>query len=113
MQDCKEHDIVTLTTTVGSLADAEALARAIVEARLGACVQLESIALSVYRWEGKACAEPEVRLTVKTVAGKLEQLESLFEEKHPYDLPQFTAWPVQASPAYADWVRSEVSPPGR
>ena len=109
MQDCKEHDIWTLTTTVGSLAEAEALARSIVEARLAACVQLEPLALSVYRWDGKTCAEPEVRLTVKTTAGRLDDLRALFAARHPYQSPQFTAWATQASPAYADWVRSEVA----
>ena len=40
-------------TTVDSLAAAEKLARDLVGAGLAACVQIESLVGSVYRWEGK------------------------------------------------------------
>jgi periplasmic divalent cation tolerance protein len=108
MQDCKDHDILTATTTVGSLDDARRLAREIVDRQLAACVQLEPIALSVYRWEGRLFEEPEVRLTMKTAPGKLEALRSFVHESHPYDLPQFTVARHEASEAYARWVRAEV-----
>jgi periplasmic divalent cation tolerance protein len=108
MQDCKDHDILTATTTVGSLDDARRLARQLVERRLAACVQLDVIALSVYRWEGQLCEEPEVRLTIKTSPAVLDALESFVRESHPYDLPQFVVSRQQASEGYARWVRTET-----
>jgi periplasmic divalent cation tolerance protein len=112
MEDCKDLDIVTVTTTVGSVADGQALARAILERRLGACVQLEEGLTSCYRWQGKECQDAEVRLTIKTVAACVEPLQVLFAQKHPYELPQFVAWKGQGSPAYSAWVRAEVSQGG-
>jgi periplasmic divalent cation tolerance protein len=110
-----ELQIVTVTTTVASRADGEALAGAILDARLAACVQLEEGLTSFYRWEGKSCADPEVRLTIKTMPGCLPGLRDLFADRHPYEVPQFVAWSGEGSDAYAAWVRGEVTPaaPGR
>jgi periplasmic divalent cation tolerance protein len=108
MQDSTDRDIVTVTTTVGSMDDAKRLAREIVEHRLAACVQIDVVAASIYRWEGRLCEEPEVRLSIKTLARRQAALEALFAELHPYELPQFLCEKHEGSQAYADWVRSEV-----
>lgn len=111
MQDCTDRDILTVTTTVGSLDDARRLAREIVERRLAACVQLDPIAASVYRWEGRLCEDPEVRLSIKTLASQRDALEALFAESHPYELPQFLCEKHEGSQAYAAWVKAEVEAP--
>lgn len=111
MQDCKDFDILAVTTTVAARADGAALARAIVQRRLAACVQLEDGVTSFYRWEGKDCEEAEVRLTIKTLPECAKGLEALFAELHPYDVPQFVAVTLRASAAYAAWVRAEVGVP--
>jgi periplasmic divalent cation tolerance protein len=110
MQDCKEHDILTITTTVGSLADAQGLARTLVEQRLAACVQLEERLSSIYRWQGKVCEEPEVRLVIKTTLELRPAIEIFFAQHHPYELPQLIAATEQASAGYAQWVREQVAP---
>lgn len=109
MPDFSENAILAVTTTVASLGDARRLAGAVVQARLAACVQLDAIEASIYRWQGQVCDEPEVRLTMKTVPAALDRLQAFLAQHHPYDLPQFTAVETTASAAYARWVRSEVS----
>jgi periplasmic divalent cation tolerance protein len=111
MQDREDLDILTVTTTVASRADAQALARRILEQRLAACVQVEEGLQSFYRWEGRLCEEPEVRLTIKTLPECAQALQALFAQVHPYELPQFLALTMRASPAYAEWARGEVSVP--
>jgi periplasmic divalent cation tolerance protein len=110
MQDCKEDDILVVTTTVGSAADAQALARRILQARLAACVQVEPGLTSFYRWDGKDCEDAEVRLTIKTLPACEAALQALFAEAHPYEVPQFVAVRAGASSAYGRWVRAEVNP---
>jgi periplasmic divalent cation tolerance protein len=110
MHDCKKSDILTVTTTVDSMDAARKLARGIVESRLAACVQIDAIAASVYRWEGAICEEPELRLTIKTLPQMLAQLEAYIARHHPYDLPQLTAWPTMCSAAYAQWVAESMKP---
>jgi periplasmic divalent cation tolerance protein len=108
MQDCKEPDILTVTTTVGSRADAQRLARELVQRRLAACVQVEDGLVAFYHWKGELCEDAELRLVIKTVPGCEAALQAFFREHHPYELPQFTALRMRASDAYAQWVRAEV-----
>ena len=111
MQDCKELDILSVSTTVGSLAAAQGLARQILAQRLAACVQIEQGLTSLYRWKGKLCEEPEVRLVIKTLPGCEAALQALFAEHHPYEVPQFLAAAMTASAAYAQWARAETVVP--
>jgi periplasmic divalent cation tolerance protein len=111
MQDCKEFDVLTVVTTVGSREDAQKLAAEILERRLAACVQIDPGVISHYRWQGELREEPEVRLTMKTLPACELPLQALFETRHPYDVPQFLAALERASRAYAQWVRTEVQTP--
>jgi periplasmic divalent cation tolerance protein len=111
MEDCKNLDILTVTTTVGSAADGQRIARLLIDRRLAACVQLEAGLQSFYRWQGKLCEDNEWRLVIKTLPECAPALQALFAEHHPYEVPQFLAWTMQASPAYAEWARGEITPP--
>jgi periplasmic divalent cation tolerance protein len=111
VEDCNDLYILSDTTPVASAADGRRLAQVILERRLGACVQVEEALTSHYRWEGRPCEEPELRLTIKTLPACAAALQALFAQEHPYELPQFLAVAMTASPAYAAWVRAEVSLP--
>lgn len=111
MQDCKELDVLSVATTIGSRGAAQALAREILAQRLAACVQLEDGLHSLYRWKGQLCEEPEVRMVIKTLPACEAALLSLFARHHPYEVPQFLAVRMSASPAYGEWLRSEVVVP--
>jgi len=111
MQDCKELDILSVTTTVGSLETAKVLAREILSQKLAACVQLDQGIISLYRWKGELCEEPEVRLVIKSLPDCEAALQALLAQHHPYELPQFLAQRMRADEAYAQWVRAEVDVP--
>ena len=111
MQDCKELNILSVTTTVSSLETAKTLAREILAQKLAACVQLDQSVISLYRWKGELCEEPEVRLVIKSLPGCEAALQELLARHHPYELPQFLVQPMSASEAYAQWVRAEVAVP--
>jgi periplasmic divalent cation tolerance protein len=113
MQDPEAFEILSVTTTVSSQAAARALAREILDQRLAACVQIDAGIMSLYRWQGKLCEEPEARLVIKTLPGFESALRALFSRHHPYEVPQFLAQRMRATPAYADWARAEtVTPAG-
>lgn len=109
MQDSHRNQILSVTTTVATLAEAQALARAILQRRLAACVQVEPGLTSFYRWQGKDCEDAEVRLTIKTFPECAAALQALFADAHPYDVPQFLAVAMEAGPAYHAWAREEVT----
>ena len=100
------REIVVMTTTVGAMEDASALARELVEQGLAACVQLDAIAASIYRWDGAVRQEPEVRLTIKSIPERLAALRDFVAGRHPYDLPQITWTTMACTPEYGAWVKS-------
>ncbi len=100
--------VLSVTTTVGSLQAAQLLARQILVEKLAACVQLDAGVTSLYPWQGELREDPEVRLVIKTLAACEPALRDLFARHHPYKLHQFLAVAMRASPAYGEWVRSEV-----
>jgi periplasmic divalent cation tolerance protein len=97
-------------TTVATPAQAQVLARHLIDARLAACVQLQAIE-SLYRWDGAVQHEPEWRLLIKTTEATWPALQAAVLAQHPYDTPALLAWPAErASEAFAAWVQGEVGP---
>ncbi len=88
-------------------AEAERIARTLVESGLAACVNLSEIQ-SVYRWKGELCVEPESTLWIKVGADGLAALRTKLEEIHPYELPEIVVLPVDIAESfgpYVEWVR--------
>lgn len=90
--------------------DAPRLARALVEARLAACVNVTAPVTSHYRWQGELCVDPEALLIIKTTASGVERLTKALVELHPYDLPEVIALPITGGSApYLEWLGAQVS----
>jgi periplasmic divalent cation tolerance protein len=91
-------------------ASAEKLARALIEARLAACVNVLSPCRSVYRWKGKIEDAEEFPVLIKTTRERYPALETAIREHHPYELPEIIAVHLAGGlPAYLDWVAAETS----
>ena len=88
------------------------LARALVEERLAACVNILPGVRSVYRWEGRVEDDRELLLVAKTSFKVLDRLIERVAQVHPYDQPEIISLPVdQGSPGYLDWVLKETGDP--
>jgi len=104
------NKLLVVVTTLPTIEAATALAKALVESHLAACVQMNEGIYSVYRWEGKICEEQEILLSVKTMSHQWEEICAFIKESHPYDLPEIMAFsPEQYDQQYGQWVRSEVN----
>jgi periplasmic divalent cation tolerance protein len=101
--------IAIITTTVASAADARRLAAQAVQARLAACVQVETIA-SHYVWQGAQHEDAEWRLTCKTLPQAAPALRAWLRAHHPYETPQLLTHAAQAEADYAQWVARQVEP---
>jgi periplasmic divalent cation tolerance protein len=109
-----EDPLVALTTAPDP-GIAEDLARRLVEARFAACVQLVPGVISAFRWEGRVERAGEVLLLIKTVGGRLRDLEAFLAEHHPYDVPELMVFAADhVGAAYLAWLHSESAalPPG-
>jgi len=84
------------------------LARQLVDRRMAACVNILP-ATSVYRWEGKVQEDEEHILIIKTRRTFVDDIRDLFDEQHPYDLPELIALEVEDGSAdYLNWIRDET-----
>jgi periplasmic divalent cation tolerance protein len=99
--------LIVMTTITAQRADE--LARALVDERLAACVNVHGPMHSTYRWQGRIEREVEHQVFIKTTATRLSELEVRLRQLHPYELPEFIVLkPETASAAYAAWVRGET-----
>jgi periplasmic divalent cation tolerance protein len=106
-------EYVQVVTTAGTRADADAIAQALVEARLAACVQVVGPVTSRYWWEGAVEVAEEWLCLAKTTADRYPQVEVAIRERHRYDEPEIVALPVVAgSRSYLDWVARETRETG-
>jgi len=102
-----EHLVVF--STVAKAEDAERIARALVEQRLAACVNVVPGLVSLYRWKGELQRDEERLLVIKTRRERYAALQQALQSLHPYELPEIVALPVEAgSPAYLAWIDENV-----
>ncbi len=88
---------------------ANAIALAIVEEILAACVNILPRVQSIYRWQGAVESASEIPLLIKTTAACYPALEKRIAELHPYDVPEIIALPIaQGLPAYLNWLAEET-----
>jgi periplasmic divalent cation tolerance protein len=95
--------------TCPDAAVAERIARALVDERLAACVNLLPGVRSVYRWRDAVEDADEVLLLVKSTRDALPALQARLVALHPYELPELLA--VEAAgglPAYLGWIADNV-----
>ena len=86
------------------------IARALVQERLAACVNLVPGVRSIYRWQGAVEDAAEVLLVMKTRAERIDALAARLRTLHPYDLPELVVLPVSGGLAgYLDWVLAEAA----
>ena len=102
-------DIVLILTTVPDDDRAETLARALVEERLAACVNVQGPMVSVYRWKGAVERALERQIVIKTTRDRVLQVEERVRALHSYELPEFLVVPLDGgSEAYLGWVREQA-----
>lgn len=103
-------DYVIVLTTLPADADGHAFARALVEDRLAACVNLLPPMESVYRWEGRVERETERQVVIKTSRDRMVSLWDRVRELHPYEVPEFVVLPIiDGNDAYLRWVGESTS----
>jgi periplasmic divalent cation tolerance protein len=101
--------VLVVTCTFPDSEIAWRITRAAVEDGLAACATLVSGAESIYRWKDRVETAKETAVTFKTTDDRLAALRTFVLKEHPYEVPEFIAWPVSdGSPAYLAWVEAST-----
>ncbi len=104
--DGPEYGIVWVTAP--SRTEAEAIAEALVESGLAACVSLSPIQ-SIYTWQGQVNKEEEFQLTIKTDLRQFTRIESTVKSLHSYEVPEIISLPILGGYApYLNWISESV-----
>jgi periplasmic divalent cation tolerance protein len=110
-----ERQCRIVLVTCGTLTEARRIARAAVEAKLAACVNVVPNPVeSVYRWKDKVEVSREYLLVMKSTTRRLVELERMVRSMHSYDVPEFLVLPVvSGSDEYLGWLVESVKPSQR
>jgi periplasmic divalent cation tolerance protein len=102
--------MLVVFTTTPNKAEAETLARKLVEQKLAACVQVVPRIMSFYRWEGEVQKDEECLLLIKTLPEKFSDLEAFIKANHSYSVPEIAAVNVEdVSKEYLEWLNASIS----
>lgn len=106
-QNPARYGIVLITAS--SETEGESIARALIEAKLAACVSLTPVN-SIYTWQGQINSDREWQLIIKTDLNLFSALESKVKELHSYEIPEIIALPIVAgSKPYLDWIGENIT----
>ena len=101
---------ILVITQMPDRASALALARALVESRVAACVSVGAPVESLYHWQGKIETAQETPVTVKTQPSRYNEVEAAIRSQHPYELPEIVAVPVvEGFAPYLQWIADETT----
>jgi periplasmic divalent cation tolerance protein len=100
--DAQDHSV--MMATASDRAEAETLARLLIERKLAACVQLLPID-SFYMWNGRIEHGSELLMLIKTRLALVERAVAALKAAHAYEIPEIVALPIAAGlPAYLKWI---------
>jgi uncharacterized protein involved in tolerance to divalent cations len=102
----KMTEKIVVLVTCGTAREARRIARALVEERLAACVNVVAAPIhSTYRWKGQVQQASEFLLLIKTSRKRFAVLRARITGLHSYDVPEIIALPIAAgAPAYLRWL---------
>ena len=89
--------------------EAADIAKALVEAKLAACVNIIKSIRSIYRWEGAIEDAQEVLMVAKTQRRHFSALPAKVRERHSYSVPEIIALPItEGSEDYLKWLNEST-----
>jgi len=95
-------------TSIDDESKAQSMAKALVELKLAACVQISAKGTSIYQWQGKLCTDNEYYLSIKTDKQHVGKTISWLKENHAYDTPEIIILKAKASTEYQHWLQSSL-----
>lgn len=100
--------IMIVYITCADTDEARQIARALVEERLAASVNITQHE-TVYHWQGALVDGTEAAMIAKTTARLYDDLEARVRQLSSYVVPCIIAWPIERGlAAYAEWARREL-----
>ena len=102
-------EYIQVLTTVEHRADAEKIAKNLVEKHIAACVQIVGPLTSYFQWQEKLDCAQEYLCLIKSRSDLFAELEAAIQSMHPYEVPEILATPIiKGNTAYLNWMAAEL-----
>lgn len=103
-------DKIVVLSTCGSAEEAEKVARALLDKRVAACVNVLPGVRSFYWWKGKVEDSAEHLLVIKTRRELFDRLKTELAAAHSYEVPEIIALPIlDGAESYLNWIDAETA----
>jgi periplasmic divalent cation tolerance protein len=104
-----ETKYLVVLVTAKDNTEAQKIARAILEKRRAACVNIVPGINSTYWWLDKIESAEECLLIMKTSTSQLSNVIDLVKKNHSYSVPEIIALPVVGgNPDYLKWLENTL-----
>ena len=101
---------IVVFSNCGSEEEARRVAKALVETRVCACVNILPGVRSIYHWQGAVHDEAEWMIVIKTKRALFDQLCAELRKSHSYETPEIIAVPIiEGDRDYLAWIDRETS----
>lgn len=100
---------ILVLTALPDAESARSVARALIDARLAACVTIGAPVESMYHWKDDTETAREIPLAAKTRSELFDGVAALIRSRHPYELPEIVAVTLSGGlPDYLAWIDAET-----
>ena len=104
----KTTNYCIITTTIDDENIADQISTALLQDRLVACIQSQTIQ-SKYHWNGALETNEEILLQMKTKASLFEEVKVQIEALHSYNIPEIIMTSIlDANDDYLKWIEKET-----
>lgn len=104
-----DENPILIYSTFPSAQAAEIAGKALVEARLAACVNILPSMTSIYEWEGTLERAQESVMIIKTVSSLRDDVIEEAKRLHPYDTPALLVLRVDGGyRGFLEWLAAQT-----
>jgi periplasmic divalent cation tolerance protein len=101
--------VSVIYSTSGTAKEAQKIARALLEEKLVACVNIIPKMESIYRWKGKIEEASECILIAKTTEKNVEKAIQKIRSLHSYEVPDIVVLPlIGGLKEYLQYIEDET-----
>lgn len=95
--------------TAKDIEEANKIAKALLEQKLAACVNIADNIKSLFWWEGKIDEANEVLMIIKSKKNLFKKLMETVKLNHSYTVPEIIAMNIEdGNSDYLDWIGESV-----
>ena len=99
-----------IKTTTSNEAEAELIAKHLVENKLTACCSVIPKIKSIYIWKGSLSSDSEALIIMKTRLELYSQIEKEIKKLHKYENPEIICIPIiKGSEEYLSWIDEQTA----